>query len=230
MRNNPGLALIIILIFSVFKANAQNIETRQTGDFTSFSVMGKIRVEIYPCTKDSLVLEAEGATTDYIITDLEDGELNIRLNTDIPKDARVTVQLYYNDLDKITAASNALILSPDTLKAESMSFEVKSGAKMELTLNMKSIIAEVKQGAILVFYGSVDNQEIGVSSGGTYSAFELKSKNTFIKATTTARAKLTATESIDATANTTGYIAYKGNPAKEKIKANLGGEVVEEEK
>ncbi len=227
MRNNLSITFIIIIFLSLFNAKAQNIETRETGDFTSFSVMGKIRVEIYPSAKDSLVLEAEGATTDYIITEPDDGELNIRLKTNIPKDARITVRLYYKDLDKITAASNALILSPDTLKAESMTFEVKSGAKMELTLNMKSIIAEAKQGAILVFYGSVDNQEIGVSSGGTYSAFELKSKNTFIKATTTARAKLTATESIDATANTTGYIAYKGNPAKEKIKANLGGEIVE---
>ncbi len=226
MRNNLILSFIFFVFLSLPEGKAQVVESREIGNFTSLFVMGEIRVELIPSTKNSLTIEIKEASARDIITELDKEELIIRLKTDIPKEAKIKISLYFKDLEKIVAASKAYFVSPDTLKAQSMSFEAKSGAKMEFNLMMDSIIAEAKQGGLLVFYGNADKQDVGVSSGGTYSAFELIASESIIRASTGGRAKVTTTERLNASAHTAAYIAYKGNPAREKLKTNLGGEVV----
>ncbi len=224
------LITVSVFLFSItaYTVKAQHNETRKTGDFHSLSITGKIRLEIYPASGDSLVLSAEGATTDYIISENTSGELNIRLKTDIAVDAKITAKLYFKDLKRIDVQAGALVLSPDTIKTGSMNFSAKSGAKIELHLNTEILTADVKQGAILVLYGKAQKQEVSVSSSGTYSAFELEVPETVVRATTAGRAKVTAAKVLNATANTKGYIAYKGNPESKDLKATFGGEVVDQ--
>jgi hypothetical protein len=100
-----------------------------------------------------------------------------------------------------------------------------SGAKMEMELNVTEIKADVKQGAILVFRGSTKSQTIHVSTGATYSAYQLKSEDTYVSASTGSKAKVCASRIIKATASSKSYIGYIGTPVSSNIKTNLGGEI-----
>ena len=68
-------------------------------------------------------------------------------------------------------------------------------------------------------------QEAKAATGGTLSAYQLDSEKTIIKANTGGSAKVIALDSIDASANTGGSIAYKGNPKKVRTKDGLSGSV-----
>ena len=214
------------LLFITTNIKAQDSQIRKTGEFSSFTVIGNIRVEIYQAESPSLELFIKGAPVDDVITENKEGDLSIRLKTSTPSDAEVKVKLFFTDLEKLNVQAQALVVSPDTLRAKSMVFESRAGGKMELMLRINSIEADVRQGGILVFYGEVDDQNINVSSGGTYSGFDLKAKKTKVTALAGGKAKVTALESIDATANAKGYVGYKGEPARTSVKSSLGGEIV----
>lgn len=218
---------ILTLLTQTAFVNAQATITKQPGDFNVISVRGDIRTEIIPSDRNLVEIETTGTSTENVILEMEKGEMAIRLNTDTPKEAKILVKIYFTDLKKLSVASNALILSPDTLKSGSMDFEAKTGGKIELKLKLKNLNADVTQGGLLVFYGEVNKQKVEASSGGTYSAYDLMGEESYVKATTGGIAKIYSTGILDASAKLKGFIGYKGNPQKKSFHTSMGGEIID---
>ena len=216
---------IYIFTFTTSVLFSQNIEKRDPGEFSEISVIGDIRIELYNSNEYYVEIESEGTATDNIITELDDGELSLRLRTKTPQDADTKIRVYFPELDIINVQARALITSIDTLRDDFIEFHARSGGKMELFLDLEHLKAEVKQGAILVFRGEVEKQEVEVTTGGAYSAYELEAKDTYIKAGSGSTAKVIARRVIDANANIKSYIGYKGNPVSSVVNTSLGGEV-----
>ncbi len=213
-----------LLLFSLSNY-AQETEKREIDNFHSVSIIGKIRCELYKAETPGLEVVLKGVEFENVITENDNGELSLRLKTSTPKDAEVKIKLFYTQLDEMSVQAQSLIVSPEVIKAEKIFFSSKSGGKMELKLNLSSLEAEIKQGGILVFYGSVEKQKVSVSTGGTYSAYELESQDAHVKANSGGKAKVSASRIIDATANSKAFIGYQGNPVSTYIKTNLGGEI-----
>lgn len=222
MKILKNILFISGLLLISFSNYAQKTEI---DNFHSVSIIGKIRVELYKDEVPALEVILNKADIENVITENEDGELSLRLKTNTPKDAEVKIKLYYTQLEELSVQAQSLIVSPEVINEEKIFFSSKSGGKMELKLNLSSLEAEVKQGGILVFYGSVEKQEVSVSTGGTYSAYELKSQDAHVKANSGGKAKVSVSRIIDATANTKAFIGYQGNPVSTYIKTNLGGEI-----
>ena len=217
---------VLLLAFTPFILRAESHVTRDPGDFVALAVAGKIRIELYHSGRNSLEIETTGTTPDNVLIENDDQKLTIRLKTNTPKEARIKVKVYYTSLQELDVQARGLITSPEILKGEEMDFEAKSGGKMELDLYLNKLSAEVSQGAILVFSGKVEKQTIAVNTGGTYSSFPLEARDTYVKAATGGKAKVTARRVIDANANIKGYIGYQGEPVSKLEKTSLGGEIV----
>jgi hypothetical protein len=220
---NLFIALGMIMISGI--TDAQDSAVISLHAFKSISAMGKMRVEIYRSDKNEAVVTVGNVPTANVIAEVKDSVLSIRLKTDTDKNATVRVKVYYTELSGLTVGANTLLVSPETLKGENMSFTARSGAKMELELDIPEIKAEVKQGAILVFTGKVRKQDVSVSTGATYSAYRLKSEDTYVSAGTGSKAKLCASRIINAESNTKSFIGYIGTPVSVLVKTNMGGEI-----
>lgn len=218
-------AFLICLNCIILISSAQETNSRQVSGFHSLNIMGKMRVELYRSDTCRVEFSALNMPEANLITEVKDSVLNIRLKTDTNKGAVVKVLVYYSSLDEITVASNTLLLSPEILTAENISFTARTGAKMELELDTKSLKADVKQGAILVFTGKTNRQEISVNTGATYSAYKLEANDTYVTASSGSKAKVCAARIIDASSNTKSYIGYIGTPVSVFMKTNLGGEI-----
>ncbi len=225
MQLKTIITAFILSALHIFSSTAQESLTRNLDEFYSLEVIGNIRMEIYPSDQSRADIILENTTPDKIITDISNFALSIRLRTDTPKDARVTVKLYFKDLHKISVSANAYIVSDTPLTGKDVEFIAKSGGRIDLELALESLDASVTQGGAISFTGSVRKQIVNVSTGGTYSAYELQASDTYVKAASGGTAKVTAEKIIDATANFKGFIGYKGNPASTYIKTNLGGEI-----
>ncbi|MCF8378545.1 MAG: DUF2807 domain-containing protein [Bacteroidales bacterium] len=214
-----GLLMIGIGIF------AQETEKREIESYHSISIIGKIRCELYKSEKAGLEVIAKGTDLANVITENVDGTLSLRLKTSTPKEAEIKIKLYYTELDEIDVQSQSLITSPEVLKGEKMIFNSRAGGKIELELDLTSLEADAKQGGSLVFSGLVDKQEVKVSTGGAYSAYELKSNDAYVVANSGGKAKVSVSRIIDANASSKAFIGYKGTPVSTYIKTNLGGEI-----
>lgn len=217
--------LIIIFSLTASFSYSQSIETRDIKGFTKLSVMGKMRCEIFPSETEKVEISIKGSEPGNIITVVEDGTLNIRMKTNTPTDAIIKVKVFYKDIKNIVSQSQALIVNQDTLRSAHMDFVAKTGGKMELKLKLESLSADVKQGATMVFSGEVGKQEIQATSGGIYSAYELESEDSYVKANSGGKAKVVSNRIIDATASSKAFIGYQGKPASTYIKTSMGGEI-----
>jgi len=215
--------LLVCLIMITLVSSAQETITRTLPAFHGLSVMGKMRVELYKSDSSRVILSVSNASAENIITEVKDSLLNIRLKTDTNKSAVIKVQVYYSFLTDITVAANAILLSPEILTAESIKFTARSGAKMELELDLKSIKADVKQGGILVFTGKTTLQDVRVNTGATYSAYRLQAEDTHVTAISGSKAKVCASRIIDATSTTKSYVGYIGVPVSVYMKTSFGG-------
>ena len=225
MKKTSNFLLILSLLLISTTIFSQESEMRETDDFYAVSVIGNIRCELYKAEKPGLELIVKGTGFDNIITENDAGRLSIRLKTSTPKQAEVKIKLSYTTLEEISVQAQSLVLSPEVIEADEILFTAKSGGKMELKLKLSSLEASVKQGGILVFSGEVEKQTIEALTGGTYSAYELEARDTYVKASSGGKAKVVALRIIDATANSKGFIGYKGDPVSTFIKTNLGGEI-----
>jgi len=214
--------LIGILIISQI-TNAQELVTRNLSGFHAVSVMGKMRVELYKSDTSRVEFTVSNVPSDNLITEVTDSVLSIRLKTDTNKSSIFKVLVYYSNLDEITVASNTLLVSPQIITGENIKFTARSGAKMELELNLKNLVADVKQGGILVFTGSVKVQKITVNTGATYSAYKLTAEDSYVVANAGSKAKVCASRIIDVSSNTKSYVGYIGIPVSVISKTNLGG-------
>lgn len=214
-----GLLLISIGMY------AQETEKRETGSFHSLSIIGKIRCELYKADTPGMEILVKGSALENVITENDNGELSFRLKTSTPKDAEVKIKLYYTQLDNIEVQAQTLVMSPELIKGDHIYFSSKAGAKIELNLELTSLEADAKQGGSLVFKGVVEKQNVSVSTGGAYSAYELLSQEAYVTANSGAKAKVSVSRIIDANASSKAFIGYQGKPASTYIKTNLGGEI-----
>ena len=100
MKNKVISSILIILIFIVNTLVAQESVTRKLDDFYSLKATGDMRVEIFPSDKTYAEVFYAGTTPEKVITEVKNFELNIRLRTDTPKDAKIRIVLYYSRVER----------------------------------------------------------------------------------------------------------------------------------
>jgi len=215
--------LISLFLISTFTLNAQELVTRSLSPFHSISVIGKMRVELYKSDTVRVEFTVSNVPAENLITEVTDSVLSIRLKTDTNKSSIFKVLVFYKDLKEITVASNTLLVSPQTITGEKFLFTARSGAKMELDLDVKNIEADVKQGGILVFTGKTKVQKVTVNTGATYSGYQLEAEDSYVVANAGSKAKVRASRIIDVSSNTKSYVGYIGVPVSVISKTNLGG-------
>lgn len=225
MKTSICNSIISIFLLISLPLSAQNKETREIVAFTGITATGNIRVELFPSDKNYLEIEVKGTEMENVITEIANNEFNIRMKTSTPKEARVLVKCHFISLERITAQNQALITGNKTIAVKDLQLEARSGGKIECAIDAEYLNADARQGGVLVLSGMVEKQEVNVNTGGTYSAYELEAKDSYVKCNAGGVAKVIARRLMDANANTKGYIAFVGNPESTFTKTNLGGEI-----
>ncbi len=137
----------------------------------------------------------------------------------------VKVIITYKKLRGIKVRAGASAYTDTPIVGDKLDLRFSSGASGEIEVAQNSLEVSVSEGGDLELEGATKWQEVKVATGGTLSAYRLKAENSIVKANTGGSAKVVATESINARANTGGSITYKGDPKKVQRKDGLSGSV-----
>jgi len=215
------LVLLSLLSFTI-PATGQNRVTQDLEPFDKIVVTGKIKVELVHSENNQMSVTVKNGSPDKVIAEVVKGELRIRIRPDLGTNAEIAVKVPYSHLSTLEAAAGATITSRDILTEKYLTFKILSVGKIELTVKAEEIEATVTQGGDLVLYGSTNALNVTANTGGNFLGYELESNDTYVKAATGAQAKVVARRIIDATANTRGYVGYKGEPVSTYVKTTGG--------
>lgn len=220
--------LVSTLLLSSTVITAQK-ETRKLDAYNKVNVFGNLNIDLVKGDSSKIIIDCKGANIEEITSVIDEGELKIRLVSDLFSDAKVNIRIYYKELVSVEATGGANISCDMLIKGDKLNLNAGSGGNVYLyNVEMNNITARVAKGSTMALSGKTKMQTITVLSGGTYSGFELESETAYVDATTGGNAKVYVTEKLDAKATTKGYIGYQGSPKIIDDISNLGGVIKED--
>ena len=121
------------------------------------------------------------------------------------------------------SSAGATVRTAGVLSGDELNLRASSGGELYAEVEASAIEASASEGGVLNVSGQTEDQEVTVSTGGTYEGLELQCMRTYVKSNTGGMAEVVANKRLDANANTGGSIEYTGDPEIKNIRSLISG-------
>lgn len=200
--------------------------TKNLGDFNAVSVFDKVNVKLIASTENKIIIK--GSRASELETVNKNGELKIRMP--FPKllsGDDITVQLYYKNIDDVSASEGSFVSSDEVFKATIMTVSAREGAEVHLEIDAEKANVKAVTGGIIELSGKANNQEVTITAGGILEAADLHTLQTTISVSAGGNAEIHATTLVDAKVRAGGTVKIYGNPKQINKATVLGGKIEE---
>lgn len=227
--------VIFSLIISVTFASCASVsgngnvreEKRDISDIQAVKTSGSIDVEIKSGTDYSLVVQDDENLLHYVITDIENGTLNIHYKNgySIMNDhAKVFVTI--PSLNKITTSGSADITSDGTIKnSNEIEINTSGSGDINVTVDAPSVKATGSGSGNISISGRTKDFQCKVSGSGDINCSGLKSENADIRVSGSSNVHVFASVSLQVNVTGSGDVYYGGNPTSPQIHITGSGTV-----
>lgn len=219
--------LVLFLGLTAF-SNAQE-RTQNLGDFTELKVFNGLSVDIEKSNQAKI--EISGEKTNDVSVKNVNGKLKLSLK--FPENFnpdKVKIKVYYNqDLLTLDANEGSAIFSDNTVDQVSLTVKTQEGAYIHVPLDVKYLTVKAVTGGSIKVRGKAINQDVNVTTGGVYNAYELNSEYADVVSASGGKAEVTVSMLLDANVRFGGNIYYKGNTEKVNTKKIMGGRIKNKE-
>ncbi len=214
------LALVLFGIVTTTFAQSRKSQSRNIGAFNEIYAGKGINVTLIEGDKEGLKVEIENGILTDVLTVLKGRRLEIRLKTKIYKNVAVQVYVTYKSIKAIQTGTGGFVDANNVIHAQNLDLKAGTGSTIILDIDTKTVSSKLSSSKIELV-GTTDYQDVATNTGGKYLADKLKSKETFVKATTGGSAWVTATDKLEAKTSTGGRVTYNGEPTKLILKGNV---------
>ncbi|MDB5193594.1 MAG: hypothetical protein JWQ96_3157 [Segetibacter sp.] len=188
-------------------------EQRTVGSATNFDVQDPI--EVFISTGESSVrVEADVNLLPYIITEVNDNELEIKLRDHVNVFPSNPIKVYISS----TAVSSLNLTGSGDITTESMlssnsemGFKITGSGNIKATVNAPEVHATITGSGNLTIDGETQNITVSITGSGNFSGDQLKAENATAKVTGNGEASVFADANLKAHILGSGNIKYRGN-------------------
>jgi len=221
LKNSLFIAIFFASTISFSQERIVNL-----GDFTVLKVFNGLTLELIRSDEQKIVITGEKKENLTIKT--ANGRLKVFLKfPELYNNKDVSVKLYYKeDIAVLDANEGSAIFSDETFKQQNVTIRSQEGAYIHLVLDVSFLTVKAISGGNIRLRGTVKNQEVEVTSGGVYDAYELISTNSDVLSASGGKVEVNVTSFLDASVRFGGIIEYKGNPEKVTTKKIIGGNII----
>jgi hypothetical protein len=219
-----NIKLLILFLGCTALLQAQD-RTQKLGDFNEIKTFNGLSVDIE--RSNEARIEISGEKTDDVNVKNVNGKLKLSLKfPDNFNPDKVKIKVFYNqDLTVLDANEGSAIFSDGTIEQNSLTIKTQEGAYIHAPVDVKYLTIKAVTGASIKVRGTATNQEIEVTTGGVYEAYDLITENTDVVSVSGAKAEINVTNLLDAKVRFGGNVYYKGNPEKVNSKKIVGGRI-----
>lgn len=219
--------IILVAIAIVSQATFAQV-TKTLGDFSSLKVYDKLTVKLIASTENKVVITGNREKEVEVVNN--NGELKLRMP--FPKllsGDDISIQLYYKNIDDITANEGSSISSEAVFKQTIFDLNAKEGAKINLKVDAQKVNVKAVTGGIIELSGAAVNQDVVIMSGGVLKAKNLHTSQTTVNLSAGGNAEINASTLVDAKVKAGGTVAIYGKPKQINQQTILGGKIEEKE-
>ena len=197
--------------------------TKNFGDFNSVKAYDRINVTLVKSNENKV--EIKGDDSDVEIVN-KNGELKIRMiPTKIMQGDKVSVTVFYENLNEIQASQGSKITSEDAVENGILNITSNEGSILNLKIEADILNAKTNSGGIINISGTAKTQDVLVNSGANFNGRNLKSEVTSVTTNAGGNADVYASKTVTATNRAGGNINVYGSPENRNTKNMLGGKI-----
>ena len=202
-------------------------QTRQVSDFHVIEVDYPAQIMITQGKAASVKVEAEDNVLPGLITQVNNGTLNISYK---PKDNKyvnatklVKITIVVKNLDDIQFSS-AGELTVNGLKTDSLNVSLNGAGKVTINeVTTKNLKLDLSGAGSLNANGTADNLDLSMSGFGSFNGADLHGKTASVEISGAGNATVWVDDTLDATVSGAGSIDYYGSPTVTKDVNGVGG-------
>ncbi len=223
---------IVLIALASFAGGTRGAEetgsVRDVSGFDSVSFGSSGELIITQGDREALEIVARARDIPSIVTEVRGGTLYIgREETGSAISFRPPVfRLTMNTIAGLETHSSGKITAND-LRASSLRLRISSSGSISIdSLVADSLDVQISSSGSVRVAGSVEQQDIHLSSSGNYLAKNLASRTARVTVSSSGAATIRVSESLEANVTSSGDVRYYGNPSRVEGNVTSSGRLV----
>lgn len=193
-------------------------EERSVSGFTGVALVGIGRMEVVVGDTESLVIEAEENLLPYLISEVKDGRLIVRIANGVnlrpTKPVRYTVTV--KSLDNLEVGGSGDVICK-SVTATAFDMAILGSGDIEIgSLQADSLDATIGGSGSINVEGAVQTQTVRILGSGSYKGKDLQSADAKVEVLGSGSVHLWVTDTLDVNIAASGSVNYYGNPTVHK--------------
>ena len=234
------IILTTLILTGTFAVNAQNNQkikgngkivtvTRTTSTYDGVAVGGSFNVILVKGKEGKITIEGEENIIPYIKTEIEGDLLQIKFkkNTNINTTKRLTITVYFENIEKVSLAGSGNITSNEITKSNDFAVALGGSGNITLKVDTNEINANIGGSGNIELIGKSNELTCSIAGSGSIKAYDLN--------TDTLNANIAGSGSVNSTVKTkikakivgSGSVYYKGKPSNIDTKSVGSGSVID---
>jgi len=219
---------VLLVAFAIVSQATFAQVSKTLGDFKALKVYDKLTVKLIAYTENKVIITGNREKEVEVVNN--NGELKLRMP--FPKllsGDDISIQLYYKNIDDITANEGSSISSEAIFKETIFNLNAKEGAQINLKVDAQKVNVKAVTGGIIELSGEAVNQDVVIMSGGILKAKNLNTSQTTVSLSAGGNAEINASTLVDAKVKAGGTVSIYGKPKQINQQTILGGKIEEKE-
>ena len=205
-------------------------QERHLDKFTGINSSGSIDIEVMNDNSQLVKVEADDNILPYLITDVEDGILNVHLRShNSYHNFHAKVFVSSPSISSLYVTGSGSITSKGTLKdMDQIECRMSGSGNIDAMVDAPVVIATLGGSGIIKLEGRTRDMKCTLTGSGELKCRDLLSENAEVKVTGSGSAHVYASVKLDARVTGSGDIHYSGHPASPTIRKTGSGSVIED--
>lgn len=226
--NFSKISAFVLLLFLLGTTAQAQSETRTPGAFTGVESSGSWNVYITIGSKDEVRLESNGFDLSKVITAVNNGKLEIKLEKgnyrNVNFDAYVTVR----ELENIGSGGSGDMTVESAINSDRLNIGQSGSGNLKLkTINVGSLhVGMSGSGNMYIEGGNADTADIGQSGSGDFNGLEVMANSVKIGKSGSGSTSIGAIERLTVGSSGSGNVYYRGDPDNKKIASSGSSRVI----
>ncbi|HET7361519.1 MAG TPA: head GIN domain-containing protein [Salinimicrobium sp.] len=202
-------------------------KNRNVPDYDEIAVSGFFTVELVSGTEGKLEIQAESNLMEYIVTEVENGTLKIKIkrNINLNPTEEIKIIVPFEEIHAVALSGSGEVFTRDKIITENFDFRLSGSGDASLAIKAKNIDAQMSGSGDINLKGTAEEFEISISGSGDVDAENLQAKRVDARVSGSGDINIFASEALSARVSGSGDITYKGNPEKQDFRTSGSGSV-----
>jgi hypothetical protein len=232
-----SLILAGIVVFGIFarvnldrgtiKGNGKtSTVSRNLPSFTKVHTKGRLTVFLSQGGNTQLKINADENLIPLVKSEVENGELELRLTKKIGSGEKVEVYLTADsNLNEIEIEGRSQLETPSEISGDKLTVKTTAGGRGKLQVKYRELFNESHAGGNLTLLGVSNIATFIFTSGGVLNAEELTVDEAKAEGSSGALAHINVKKELDIEVSSGANLSYKGNARIGDIQQSSGGSV-----